>query len=38
MTLSWGEIFIILMVIGFVVGITFRAGIVRGQRKRRSKE
>lgn len=38
MTLSWGEIFIILMIVGFAVGLSYRAGIVRGQHGRRPKK
>jgi hypothetical protein len=38
MTLSWPEILIILLVIGFIVAFSYRAGIVRGRHTRRPKE
>ncbi|MFM2032744.1 MAG: hypothetical protein RLZZ297_1509 [Chloroflexota bacterium] len=37
MKIGLQEFFIIIMVVGFTVGFAFRAGLVRG-RKRRSKE
>lgn len=38
MTLSWPEILIVLLVVGFMVAFSFRAGIVRGRRTRNPKE
>jgi hypothetical protein len=35
MTLGWEEILIVLLVVGFVVALTFRAGIIRGRQTRR---
>ncbi len=36
MRLAWQEVLIILLVIGFAIGFSFRAGIVRGRFQRRS--
>lgn len=39
MTLGWGEILIVLLVVGFIVALSLRAGIIRGgQTKRPPKE
>jgi Tfp pilus assembly protein PilX len=38
MTLSWPEILIVLLVVGFMVAFSFRAGIMRGRRTRNPKE
>lgn len=38
MTLSWPEILIVLLVVGFIVAFSYRAGIVRGRRTRGPKE
>lgn len=35
MTLGWEEILIVLLVVGFVVGLSFRAGIIRGRQTKR---
>jgi len=35
MTLGWGEILIIFLVVGFVVALSFRAGIIRGRQTKR---
>lgn len=35
MRLAWQEVLIILLVIGFAIGFSFRAGIVRGRTQRR---
>jgi PPOX class probable F420-dependent enzyme len=35
MRLAWQEVLIILLVVGFAVGFSFRAGIVRGRTQRR---
>jgi hypothetical protein len=38
MTLSWPEILIVLLVVGFIVAFSYRAGIVRGRHTRGPKE
>jgi protein-S-isoprenylcysteine O-methyltransferase Ste14 len=35
MTLGWGEILIVLLVVGFIVALSFRAGIIRGRQTKR---
>ena len=35
MTLGWGEILIILVVVSFIIGLAFRAGHVRGGSRRK---
>jgi hypothetical protein len=35
MTLGWGEILIVILVVGFVVAFSFRAGIIRGRQTKR---
>lgn len=38
MRLAWQEVLIILLVVGFAIGFSFRAGIVRGRTRRPQKE
>lgn len=38
MRLAWQEVLIVLLVIGFAIGFSFRAGIVRGRQRRPPKE
>lgn len=38
MTIGWPEALIVLLVVGFVVAFSYRAGIIRGRQNRPPKE